>query len=44
MKNPLPEVSTLSFKGDKLDDMIRRFNDRHDDVEVEVKKNGTIDF
>lgn len=44
MKNPILDGSTRSFKGDKLDDVIRRFNDSHDDVEVEVKKNGTIDF
>ena len=44
MKNPILKGTTLSFKGDKLDEAIRRFNDHHDDVEVEVKKNGTIDF
>ncbi len=44
MKNPLFDKKGFSFKGEKLDEAISRFNDHYDDVDVEVEKDGKIDF
>lgn len=44
MKNPILEGASLPFKADKLDQMISKFNDDHEDVDVEVERNGKIDF